>query len=74
MQEGRARLWRLLEGNEITAAPGVYDALSARLIEQAGFPAVYVTGAGVASSRLGVPDIGLTTMTEVLETAKNSDF
>jgi carboxyvinyl-carboxyphosphonate phosphorylmutase len=61
----------LLAAARIIVAPGAFDALSARLIEQAGFPAVYVTGAGVASSRLGVPDIGLTTMNEALDTAKN---
>lgn len=65
------QLRKLLRGDRIIVAPGAYDALSARLIEQAGFSAIYVTGAGVASSRLGVPDIGLTTMNEVLETAKN---
>ena len=67
----RDQLQRLLNGDRLIVAPGAYDALSARLIEQAGFPAIYITGAGVASSRLGVPDIGLATMTEVLETAKN---
>lgn len=45
--------------------PGAFDALSARLIEAAGFPAIYVTGAGLANSSLGVPDIGLVTVTEV---------
>ncbi len=45
--------------------PGAYDALSARLIEAAGFPAVYVTGAGLANSSLGAPDIGLVTVTEM---------
>lgn len=45
--------------------PGAYDALSARLIEAAGFDAVYVTGAGLANSSLGVPDIGLVTATEL---------
>jgi len=60
-----------LKGERIIVAPGAYDALSARLVEQVGFPTVYITGAGVASSRLGVPDIGLTTMTEVLDVAKN---
>ena len=39
--------------------PGVYDALSARLAQDAGYEAIYVTGAGLANSRLGVPDIGL---------------
>ena len=41
--------------------PGAYDALSARLIEAAGFDAIYLTGAGFANSSLGVPDIGLVT-------------
>ena len=45
--------------------PGAYDALSARLIEAAGFDAVYVTGAGFSNSGLGVPDIGLVTATEL---------
>lgn len=45
--------------------PGAYDALSARLVQAAGFEAVYVTGAGFANSSLGVPDIGLVTMTEL---------
>ena len=69
-QKRSTQLRKLIKGNKIIVAPGAFDALSARLVEQAGFPAVYVTGAGVASSRLGVPDIGLTTMNEVLETAK----
>lgn len=45
--------------------PGAYDALSARLIDAAGFDAVYVTGAGYANSGLGVPDIGLVSATEM---------
>ena len=71
VRQRRDQLQRLLNGDRLIVAPGAYDALSARLIEQAGFPAIYITGAGVASSRLGVPDIGLATMTEVLDTAKN---
>ena len=70
-REPSTRLRTLLARDKIIVAPGAFDTLSARLVEQAGFPAVYVTGAGVASSRLGLPDIGLATMTEVLETAKN---
>ena len=58
--ERRERLRSLLsEGNLML--PGAYDALSARLIETAGFDAVYLTGAGYANSGLGVPDIGLVT-------------
>ena len=49
-------------------APGVYDALSALIAEQAGFSALYLSGASIAYSRLGRSDIGLTTYTEVEET------
>jgi 2-methylisocitrate lyase-like PEP mutase family enzyme len=50
-------------------APGAYDALSARLVEQAGFDVVYMTGSGMANSFLGQPDLGLTTMTEMVSQA-----
>jgi len=49
-------------------APGVYDALSALLAEQAGFEALYLSGASIAYTRLGRPDIGLTTFSEVQDT------
>lgn len=64
-------LRELMKGKNIIVAPGAFDALSARLIEQAGFSAVYVSGAGIASSRLGVPDLGLTTMNDVVDSTKN---
>jgi 2-methylisocitrate lyase-like PEP mutase family enzyme len=51
-------------------APGAYDALSARLIESAGFPAVHMTGFGTSASRIGRPDIGLLTMTEMVDNAR----
>ncbi|WP_256993539.1 isocitrate lyase/PEP mutase family protein [Rhodococcus sp. 06-418-5] len=51
-------------------APGAYDALSARLIEQAGFGAVYLTGFGATASLLGMPDIGLLTGTEMADQAR----
>jgi 2,3-dimethylmalate lyase len=51
-------------------APGAFDPLSALLVEQAGFPVVYITGAGLASHVLGAPDIGLMSMAEVLEAAR----
>jgi carboxyvinyl-carboxyphosphonate phosphorylmutase len=63
-------LRRLLQGPELVMAPGCFDPLSALLAEQAGFPALYITGAGLASHVVGVPDIGLTTMSEVLEAAR----
>ncbi len=52
----------------IVVAPGVYDALTALIAERAGFEALYVSGAGIASSRLGRPDIGLVSMNEVVQT------
>ncbi len=68
----RSKAFReLLKREGIIVAPGAYDGISAKLIESAGFPAIYITGAGVASSRVGVPDIGLTTMTEIIDAAKN---
>jgi carboxyvinyl-carboxyphosphonate phosphorylmutase len=51
----------------ILVVPGAADALTARLIEQAGFEAVYATGAGFANAALGVPDLGLPTLTEVVQ-------
>ena len=60
------RLRRLLAGPDLLVAPGAYDGLSARLIAQAGFPAVYMTGFGTAASVLGQPDVGLLTMSEMV--------
>lgn len=53
---------------EILVAPGVYDGLTATLAAAAGFEALYLSGAAVAYTRLGRPDIGLATMTEMAET------
>ena len=64
------RLRALLAGQPFIA-PGCYDAFTALLIEQAGFTCAYVSGASIAFSRLGRPDIGLTTLTEVAETVGN---
>ena len=55
----RRRLRELLAGPEPVVAPGAYDALSARLVEQAGFDVVYMTGFGTSASLLGRPDVGL---------------
>ncbi|MGE4096093.1 MAG: oxaloacetate decarboxylase [Candidatus Binatia bacterium] len=60
------RLRKMLEDPGIIVAPGAYDGISARLIEKHGFHAVYMTGAGTAASVLGQPDLGLTTMTEMV--------
>jgi 2-methylisocitrate lyase-like PEP mutase family enzyme len=57
----------LLRRGRIVAAPGAYDALSALLIERAGFEAIYLTGNGQAASMLGLPDVGLITLTEMAD-------
>lgn len=54
-------------------APGVYDALGAKLVEATGFEAIYLTGFGCTASLLGTPDIGLTTLTELAAHARNID-
>ena len=63
------RLRDLLASPGIVPAPGAYDCLSAAVIERAGFPVVYMTGAGTSISRTGYPDIGLTTMSEMVANA-----
>ena len=60
-----------LSRSPLLLAPGVYDALTALLAEQAGFEAVYLSGAAVAYTRLGRPDIGLVTASEVADTLQN---
>lgn len=67
----RKELRRLLNSGQIIMAPGAYDAWSAKLIEMAGFPAVYMTGYGVSASVLGQPDIGLISFQEMVTAAKN---
>jgi 2,3-dimethylmalate lyase len=67
---GAHRLRELLAGPDPVLAPGAYDALSARLVEEAGFTAVYMTGFGTAASLLGRPDVGLLTMTEMVDHAR----
>src|SRR6476660_7127368 len=57
-----------LSRKPIVVAPGVYDAFSALVATQAGFTSLYVSGAAIAYTRLGRPDIGLVSMTEVAET------
>ena len=59
----RQRLRARLTQGPLLVAPGIYDALGARLVEQAGFEAVYMTGNGVSASLLGKPDVGLVDLT-----------
>lgn len=64
-------LRNLLAGDKIVMAPGAHDALTAKIIEQTGFPVVYMTGYGQAASHLGKPDVGLLTLTEMTARAAN---
>jgi 2-methylisocitrate lyase-like PEP mutase family enzyme len=66
---GPARLRALLNSGQTIAAPGAFDPLAARLVEEAGFPAVYMTGFGTSAALLGRPDVGLLTMTEMADNA-----
>ena len=61
----------LLAGENLVMAPGAADALTARLIESAGFPAVYMTGFGATASLTGCPDVGILTQTEMTTHARN---
>jgi 2-methylisocitrate lyase-like PEP mutase family enzyme len=65
MSDLNKALRRSLHKGAAMIVPGAANALAARMIERLGFAAVYVTGAGVANSYLGVPDIGLVTLTEL---------
>jgi 2-methylisocitrate lyase-like PEP mutase family enzyme len=67
---GARRLRELLAGEQLTLAPGVYDGISAALVAKLGFPAAYMTGAGVSASGYGLPDVGLLTLTEMVERAR----
>jgi 2,3-dimethylmalate lyase len=66
----RASLREMFEAGEMVLAPGCYDALGARLIEEAGFSAAYMTGFGSAAGRLGRPDVGLLTLSEMVDNAR----
>jgi carboxyvinyl-carboxyphosphonate phosphorylmutase len=66
----RARLRELMGASAPLVAPGAYDALSARLIEQAGFDAIYMTGFGTTASLIGRPDVGLLSGAEMVDNAR----
>jgi len=64
-----ARLRQLINRPEILVAPGAYDPFIARIVQSAGFEAVYMTGAGVSHVRLGQPDLGLLSFNEMVDQA-----
>lgn len=66
----RPRLRELLAQRAAVVAPGAYDALSARLVESAGFDVVYMTGFGTTASLLGRPDVGLLGQSEMVDNAR----
>ena len=63
----RQRFRELLDKHELVIAPGVFDGISAQLTKRTGHDAAYMTGAGVAASGFGLPDIGLVTATEMAD-------
>jgi 2-methylisocitrate lyase-like PEP mutase family enzyme len=66
----RQRLRLLLDHDELIVAPGIFDGITAHLTRRTGQAAAYMTGAGVAASGFGLPDIGLVTATEMAERAR----
>jgi 2-methylisocitrate lyase-like PEP mutase family enzyme len=66
----RTRLKNLLDKRELVVAPGVFDGISAQLTRRTGHVAAYMTGAGVAASGFGLPDIGLVTASEMADQAR----
>jgi len=71
-QAGSQRLRDLLASESVLKAPGCFDALSARVIESAGFEAGFMGGFSVAAARLGLPDVGLLSYAEMLDQARSA--
>jgi 2-methylisocitrate lyase-like PEP mutase family enzyme len=67
MKKIRKTLRDDLENGPIVMAPGAYDSITARLVQKAGFPSIYMTGSGVSMSLLGIPDFGIISYAEVLD-------
>lgn len=67
--ETRAHLRKLTERRQALLVPGAANALAARIVQDLGYEAIYLTGAGLANTQLGVPDLGLVSVTELSETA-----
>ena len=65
-QERRAALARRVRARNLTVAPGVFDMISAKVADRAGFDALYMTGYGIAASHMGLPDAGLVSYSDML--------
>jgi len=70
MQRASTRLRHMLKGGPTLFVPGCFNAMSARVLENAGFPAIYMSGYGTSLSLTGLPDAGLVTMSEVITNAR----
>ena len=70
MKRATTRLRELIARGPTLYVPGCYNAMSARVLEAAGFEAIYMTGYGTSLSLTGLPDVGLTTMTEMVSNAR----
>jgi 2-methylisocitrate lyase-like PEP mutase family enzyme len=70
MERASTRLRRMLQGGATLFVPGCFNAMSARVLENAGFPAIYMSGYGTSLSLTGLPDAGLVTMTEMIANAR----
>ena len=69
IQDRRGALARRVRAREFTIAPGVFDMISAKVADRAGFDALYMTGYGIAASHMGLPDAGLVCYSEMVERA-----
>ena len=67
----RHALRELVRQKQGLVVPGAYDGVSTKLVERAGFPAVYMTGYGTSASRLGLPDMGFAGLSEMVDHARN---
>ncbi len=70
MEKPTSILRKLMSGPKLVLAPGVADAMNARIVACEGFEALYMTGSGTAATRLGMPDVGLLTMSEMVDNAQ----
>jgi len=71
LTQAAARLRALMESGEIVQMPAVFDPLSARLVEEAGFPATFMSGFAVSAARLALPDAGLISYGEIVDQGRN---
>ena len=69
--ENSTKLRNLINNNSFLPIPSCFDALSAKLIEQTGFDAMFMSGFAASASRIGEPDLGVMTLTEVLDQLNN---